>query len=114
MKISKYFTRDEMKCRCGCGFDSMDVETLQLADDARDFVNHPITPSSACRCVKHNNAVGGSDNSYHLKARAIDLPVADPQALYDYLCNKYPDQYGFGLYDSFVHVDSRTSGPARW
>jgi len=114
MKISKYFTRDEIACKCACGFDSMDVITLQIADDAREFVNEPITPSSGCRCVSHNRSVGGAKNSQHVQARAIDLPVSNPKALYDYLCDKYPNKHGFGLYDSFVHIDSRTNGGARW
>ena len=58
--------------------------------------------------------VGGATNSQHVKARAMDLPVSDPQALYDHLCKTYPGKYGFGVYKSFVHIDTRTDGPARW
>lgn len=113
-KISKYFTRAEVSCKCGCGFDSMDIETLKVADEAREYVGAPISPSSACRCHKHNKRVGGSKSSLHKKARAMDLPVSDPKALYEYLDNKYPDRYGLGLYSTFVHIDTRTNGPARW
>lgn len=112
--ISKYFNRSEIECGDGCGFDSMDAITLQIADDAREFVNEPITPSSGCRCVSHNRSVGGAKNSQHTQARAMDLPVRNPKALFDYLTEKYPGKYGFGLYDSFVHIDSRTNGGARW
>lgn len=114
MKISRHFTREEIACNCRCGFDTMDIITLEIADDARDFVGEPITPSSGCRCVSHNASVGGADNSQHVQARAMDLPVSNPKALYDYLCKKYPGKYGFGLYKTFVHVDSRTNGGARW
>ena len=113
-KISKHFTRAEVACKCGCGFDSMDIETLKVADEARDLADESITPSSACRCDEHNAAVGGAKNSQHPKARAMDLPVSNPRALYDYLCAKYPNQYGFGLYKTFVHIDTRSNGPARW
>lgn len=114
MKISKHFTRKEIACKCGCGFDSMDVETLSIADEAREFVGHSITPSSGARCPTHNRNVGGSSKSQHVKARAMDLPVDDPVALYNYLDEKYPDQYGFGLYETFVHIDSRSGNAARW
>ena len=114
MKISKHFTRAEVACQCGCGFDSMDAETLMIADEARDFEGSPITPSSGCRCYHHNKAVGGADKSQHPMARAMDLPSKDPVALYNFLCAKYPGKYGFGLYSSFVHIDSRSNGPARW
>ena len=116
MKISKYFNRSEIECKCNnnCGFDSMDTETLMIADLAREFVGEGITPSSGCRCPAHNASVGGAEKSQHVLARAMDLPCKDPQALFEYLDSKFPDKYGFGVYKTFVHVDSRTGGPARW
>ena len=114
MKISKHFTRDEIKCFCQCGLDTMDGATLMLADECRDFVGEPITPSSGARCRSHNKAVGGVTTSQHVKCRAMDLPVKDPKALFDYLTEKYPGKYGIGLYKTFVHIDSRTSGGKRW
>lgn len=113
-KISKHFYRHEVACKCGCGTDTMDGVTLALADECRDFVRHPITPASGDRCTAHNKAEGGSEASQHLYGRAMDLPVLDPIGLYNHLCKKYPHQYGFGLYKTFVHIDSRTDGPARW
>lgn len=114
-KISKHFTREEMACNCGCGFDSMDIETLAVADDARDFVNHSIMPSSAARCFKYNRSedVKSNDDSQHPLARALDLPVKNPLRLYNYLCKKYPGKYGIGLYDWGVHIDTRAIA-ARW
>lgn len=114
MKISKYFNRHEIACRCGCGLDTMDAVTLQLADACRDFVGAPITPSSGARCLAHNREQGSKDTSQHPKCRAMDLPVPDPAALYVWLCENYPNKYGFGLYNTFVHIDSRTGRPARW
>lgn len=113
-KISRHFTRGEMACRCGCGFDSMDIETLDVADGVRDFADIPITPTSCCRCLKYNKSVGSNDKSQHTKARAMDLPVPYPKEIYDYLCQMYPDEYGFGLYKTFVHIDTRSGYPARW
>ena len=118
--LSRHFSRQEIACKCGCGLDSMDKETLKLADECRDFVGNSITPSSGARCLKYNNAprskggVGSNSRSQHPKCRAMDLPVDNPKALYDYLCAKYSGKYGFGLYETFVHVDTRTNGGARW
>ena len=112
--ISQHFSRYEIACKCGCGLDTMDGETLRVADECREFVGAPITPSSGARCLEHNRAVGSSDTSQHVRCRAMDLPVPDPKALYDWLCTRYPGRYGFGLYNSFIHVDTRTIGPARW
>jgi zinc D-Ala-D-Ala carboxypeptidase len=115
-KISEYFTRSEMACNCGCGLDSMDIETLKVADEVRWRAGHSITPSSAARCLVYNRTpeVGSNDESQHPKCRAMDLPVNDPPAIYSWLCEKYPNQYGFGLYNSFVHIDTRSGPAARW
>ncbi|MEE9459621.1 MAG: D-Ala-D-Ala carboxypeptidase family metallohydrolase [Candidatus Bathyarchaeia archaeon] len=113
--ISKHFSRREMLCQCNsCGFDTIDAETLRIAEEVREFVGHPITPSSAARCAVHNSDVGGKSSSLHLSGRAIDLPVRDPKAVYEFLCEKYPGQYGFGLYEKFVHLDTRSGKMARW
>jgi zinc D-Ala-D-Ala carboxypeptidase len=112
--LSDHFWRYEVACKCGCGADSMDVETLHLAELVRDFVDAPISPSSGYRCLEYNRKIGSGDKSQHPKARAMDLPVPDPTKVYDYLCRLYPDRFGFGLYDTFVHIDTRTIGPARW
>ncbi|MDH3325867.1 MAG: D-Ala-D-Ala carboxypeptidase family metallohydrolase [Gammaproteobacteria bacterium] len=113
-KISKHFTRSEIACKCGCGFDSMDAETLKIADEVRDFVGYPITPSSGARCLIHNRNIGSSDTSQHVKARAMDLPLKNPKLAYDWLCVKYPDRYGFGLYKTFIHIDTATGPARRW
>ena len=112
--ISKHFNRAEMACKCGCGLDTMDAETLDVADDIRDWYGKPIKPNSAARCLEYNRHIGSRDTSQHVKCRALDLPVDDPQALFDYLCEKYRNKYGMGLYKTFVHFDTRTGGARRW
>ena len=112
--LGMYLSRPEIECKCGCGLNSMDSETVELFDECRDFVGESITPSSGARCYAHNASIGSNDSSQHTKCRAIDLPVKDPKALYDYLCGSYPARFGFGLYTTFVHIDTRSGGPARW
>ena len=115
-KISRHFTRSEMACACGCGLDSMDAETLAVADVVRDFEGNSITPSSAARCYEYNRSddVKSDDTSQHPRCRAMDLPVRDPQATYNMLCRKYPSRFGFGLYATFVHIDTKSGGARRW
>lgn len=114
--ISQHFSRHEIACKCGCGLDSMDGETLKIADEVREFTGRSITPSSGARCYEYNrtDTVGSNDLSQHPRCRAMDLPVPDPKKVYDWLCEKYPDRHGFGIYRTFVHIDTRTGGPARW
>ncbi len=113
--LSEHFSRHEMSCSCNnCGGDTIDADTLKVAEEVRVFAGHSITPTSAYRCLKHNTAIGSNDLSQHPKGRAIDLPVRDPKSVYEFLCEKYPDKYGFGLYDTFVHIDTRSGKMARW
>ena len=112
--LSDHFSRSEFACKCGCGFDSVDVEHLRQLETIRQHFGRAVRSNSSCRCVNHNAAVGGSSGSYHLVARASDIVVdgVSPQDVYD-----FADRMGFGgvgLYSGWVHVDSRTNGPARW
>lgn len=112
-RVSKNYLRSEMACGCGCGFDSVDSQTLVIMEECREFVGEEIIPSSVSRCVKHNKAEGGAEKSLHLLSRAADLPVRNPEKLYKWLCDKYPTKYGFILYNTFVHIDTRTGRPYR-
>jgi len=111
-KISPHFSREEFACKCGCGFDTVDAELLNVAETVREHIG-AYTPSSACRCKNHNKAVGGSDKSQHLIGRAIDIPYNNPRELYNYLNELYPNTFGIGLYNTFVHIDTRNK-KARW
>jgi len=111
-KLSEHFSRHEFACKCGCGFDTVDVELLIVAELIREHIG-AYTPNSACRCISHNKNVDGSRKSMHLFARAIDVPADNPIELYNFLDKEFPDTYGIGLYSTFVHIDTREK-KARW
>lgn len=114
--ISKNFSRSEHTCNCGCGFDTVDVELNHILQvDLRDYYNKEVIVSGGNRCPFWNLHEEGSDNSYHMKAKASDTKVkgVSPLAVYTYLNRKYPNKYGLGLYKTFVHIDSRPDR-ARW
>lgn len=113
---SKYFTRDEFACQCGCGFSTVDAELLEVLEDVREFFNEPVTITSGCRCDTHNRNVGGAEDSKHKYGIASDIQVRnhDAEDVYTYLANKYEGKYGIGLYDSWVHIDVRQDNGARW
>tara|TARA_R110000787_G_scaffold168536_2_gene281359 strand:+ start:659 stop:1018 length:360 start_codon:yes stop_codon:yes gene_type:complete len=114
--LTANFSRSEFKCKCGnCDFDTVDIETLTVLQGVADHFEASVTINSACRCPEHNKAVGGSKNSYHVKARAADITVfgVKPSDVHFYLDHTYPDIYGLGKYDFFTHIDTR-SNKARW
>lgn len=121
MKISKHFSRKEFLCKgnikglCSCNFDTVDIELIKVLEDVREYFKCPITIYSGCRCEKYNKFVGGVKFSKHRLGIASDIHVHGytPLEVHTYLNNKYPNKYGLGLYDNFVHVDVRHN-KARW
>mgnify|MGYP000394289057 CR=1 FL=1 len=112
--VSTYFDRSEFACKCGCGFDTVDVSTLSILDLVRRNFG-PVYINSGCRCSEHNKAVGGSPNSQHLRGRAADIRVrnASLQEVADWVDREFPNA-SIGMYNTFIHIDTRTNGPARW
>lgn len=115
-KISPHFDRSEFACKCGCGFDTVDTELLELLETVRQHFLRPVVVTSGCRCALHNAREGGSKNSQHLYGRAADFYVKDhtPAEVFEFLEELYAGRYGLGLYPGWVHADSRSNGPARW
>lgn len=112
--LSKNFSRSEFACKCGCGFDTVDIRLLDYLEAVRKHFNQKITINSGCRCMMYNVQIGGSDGSQHLKGRAADIVVEHnrPFDVHKFLGTLNPN--GLGLYKTFVHVDSRSHENARW
>ena len=113
-KLSPHFSRSEFACGCGCGFDTVDSELVDILERVRHYFNAPILITSGCRCEKFNRKILGSDKSQHILARAADFQVQDvhPADVYHWIDEQY-NGYGLGLYDSWVHLDTRNT-KARW
>ena len=107
------FKRSEFACKCGCGFDTVDAGLLQALNKIRDHFEVPITITSGCRCIHHNNTVGGATTSQHLIGRAGDFTVQGvlPDEVYAYVNEWHTG--GLGYYQDFTHIDSRNI-KTRW
>jgi len=114
--LSINFSRSEFACKCECGFDTVDIELVKLLENIRAHFNKPVHINSGCRCAEHNAREGGSKNSQHLYGRAADIfmMTIPPVEVAKYIDSKWPNRYGVGIYNSWVHVDTRTKGPSRW
>lgn len=137
-RLSRNITREEVACKCGCGFDIADSKTVDMVQDVADHVLETtgaerviVNINSWCRCYEHNEVVQieadpdyipGSSESTHMLGNACDFwlvvvkdgkhSVIDPHLVYEYLNRKYAGFFGVGKYNSFTHADSK-SGPAR-
>ena len=121
------FSRKEFSCKCGCGFDAIDYELLQVLEEIRDYFTSIkceecyILITSGNRCAWHNKLIGGSRKSQHIKGKAADFKVfiksssiqVPSDEVHDKLLKLYPDKYGIGKYKGRTHIDVRDY-KARW
>ena len=72
--------------------------------------------NSAYRTPEHNKSVGGVDNSQHLKGDAADVSLNNLPYDADSM-EGIAEEIGFngiGKYNTFIHLDVRDNGQARW
>lgn len=72
----KHFKQSEFACKCGCGFNSIDLKLLKILDEIREHFGKPLTISSGCRCATHNAKVGGVKGSRHVLGKASDIWIS--------------------------------------
>lgn len=119
--LSKNFSRKDYECKCGCGFNTVDVELNQVMQELRDHYNRKIIITGGNRCAAYNHIIpGAAKDSQHQYGKANDFVVDGIPAVevFEYLNEKYPSRYGIGLYTcpnqiSRVHLDVR-GYRARW
>ena len=86
LMITKNFSVGEMKCHCGCGEDSMDMDFMDILQGIREDMNRPLKISSAVRCANHNMKVSSTGkNGPHVPrtegTKAADIIIAGADAL---------------------------------
>ena len=103
------FNRSEFACKCGCGFDTVDAELLDIVVDVRSHFGAAVTINSGCRCATYNTKIGGAKKSRHLTGDAADIVVDGVSAseVASYLERRYSTRYGIFRYHNFTHVDRR-------
>lgn len=107
----QYFTRQEMRCKCGkyCnGFPAEPQELLMiLADRARAHFGKPAHNVSCLRCSTWNALQGGVANSQHMYGEAMDIRIDGVTA--DQLLaffQKQPEvRYCYKINSTNVHFD---------
>ncbi len=64
--VSEHFSRHELACKCGGGFDQVNAALVPVLESVRQHFSAPVVIDCACRCQTHNAAVGGASHSQHL------------------------------------------------
>lgn len=109
-ELSKNFSSEEFTCHCGCGFDDVNYELIDILQRCRDILGVPFKVTSGCRCEKHNRSIGGVDSSMHLEGKAADIKCSKQDELNQLLSQL---KIGLGIYETFTHIDVR-GRKARW
>ena len=122
--LSKNFTRKEFRCRGNscCGNSApISLELVKALQELRDLIDKPLKIRSGFRCNVHNRRdVGSKDSSQHTLGLAADVELPKGWSVDDFvLAAEMIDVFregGIGRYPEkgFVHLDIRTTGPARW
>lgn len=110
--MAKYFSEDEMVCKCcGEGADLINPVLLEKLDALREKWGAPIWVSCMYRCYFHNLEVGSFPGSQHELGNAADIYVDGDW--YDFRdCVLESELFtGVGEYPpgegEFIHVDVR-------
>jgi uncharacterized protein YcbK (DUF882 family) len=119
--LSKNFSRSEFACKgtnC-CGYSApVQPELISALQALRNQLNLPLSITSGFRCNRHNESVGGAARSFHTLGMAADVACPDGLTAEDLAraAETIPafQQGGIGIYPSWVHLDVRTTGKARW
>lgn len=114
-RLSENFLASEFLCKGSgcCTSGKIDDALVKVLQQIRDHFGKPVRISSAYRCPKWNEQVGGVTGSYHTYGQAADIKVdgVTPAEV-----AKYAESIGvlgIGLYETdadgyFVHIDTRT------
>ncbi len=102
---------------------NMSDKTLQAAQIIRNYYKVPFKVNASLRTAAHDISKGRSGTGTHTKGMAIDIaPTTNKEAILVDYHNQILTQGplyqqlrlagigGFGLYDTFLHIDSRTAG----
>ena len=108
--ISKNFKVKEFRCKDGSDKVLIDVDFVKdKLQPIRDHFGAAITINSGYRTEEYNAKVGGAKSSYHMKGQAFDIVVTGHTSLEVAQYAQSFDINGIIQYNSFVHLDSRTS-----
>lgn len=121
--LTKNFNISEFQSRDGSLMPEwVEYNVYELAKNlqiVRDYIGKPIHINSGYRSLSLNKKIGGVPNSYHTKGMAADIivekmpPKKLAQTIRKLIKEGKIKQGGIGLYDDFVHYDTR-GHEARW
>ena len=113
--LSKNFRVQEFACNDGSDTVLISSELVSLLQKIRDHFGNAVAINSGYRTEAYNKKIGGASRSQHVQGTAADIMVSgvSPLAVAQYAEFLLPNSGGIGVYQTFTHVDVRTSR-SRW
>ena len=114
--VSEHFKLREFKCNDNSRVVVLNDELVAVLENTRQHFGKSIKINSGYRTVAYNSTLkNSSPQSQHTHGNAADIVVSDvkPIDVYNYFNKAYPDKYGIGIYNTFVHIDVRPT-KSRW
>lgn len=114
-KLSTNFRVREFACLDGSDPIFIDTELVTILQKIRTHFGMAVTITSAYRTPPRNKSVGGTAYSMHLYGMAADIKLSgiSPSRVAEYAETLLPGKGGIGIYDTFTHIDVRTT-KSRW
>jgi peptidoglycan hydrolase-like protein with peptidoglycan-binding domain len=110
-QLSANFKAYEFDCPCdNCTQTKIDLDLVQILQKNRDHFGKPIGGDrlNPYRCPTHNAEIkNASKTSLHMQGMAADFSIPGAKPLEVAAFNESIGVKGIGLYDDFVHVDTR-------
>jgi len=105
-QLTDYEPDPRFICPC-CGVNWIDPRVDHLVKWVEGFVTgHHLMVTSGYRCPKHNQAVGGSGTSSHIKGLAVDVLCDSSRLRYEILRAAFDfGVHRIGIYKTFIHLD---------
>ena len=122
----KFFSMEELRCRCGCGRADMNADFMEKVVKLRLHYGFPMIISSAFRCPDHNNKVSSTGKTGpHTTGHAMDIKVYGERALLLFRKAQELNLFtGFGVSQKgdisgrFIHLDdlipAEAGSPRPW
>ena len=115
--LTENFSRWEFACKCGCGFDDINIGLVNRLQVVRDIIQVPMTINSGCRCEAHNKFIVGSNLSFHLIGEAADwsFPLSTGENLYFKVVMMLRHwSGGFHFYRKLLFIHTDVGKKRRW
>jgi len=101
----RHFRTKEFVCK-HCGKVKIESELIKILEELRKDLKMPVVITSAYRCPKHNQEIGGVPGSAHVRGYAVDIRVLDSRTRFyvvRWLLERGINRIGIGR--DFIHFD---------